>query len=245
MPQPSSQLSASGVMLAIETSNPSAAPAGERSCGVCVGRVGDSGINFLAEISIDGQGSHDDVLMSTVAAACEAARVRPRDIATIAVSAGPGGYTAVRLAITTAKLIAEATGARCIAVPTASALAGAFSPDAAGPFAVALASKGTSTHITIFDRAGNVLKPGVTCTPEAFDASGVTALIADRFLPTGFVDAAAACGLTIVPPRFSARAVALAAAHFEPVDPAQLGPIYPRVPEAVTKWQQLKDKARA
>ncbi|MBS0197935.1 MAG: tRNA (adenosine(37)-N6)-threonylcarbamoyltransferase complex dimerization subunit type 1 TsaB [Planctomycetes bacterium] len=220
-----------GLILAIETSNPSAwQPGAPCKPGVAVGRRGE----VLGRADIDPTATHDDALMVAVDAAMRAASATPRHLSRVAVSAGPGGYTAVRLAVTTAKLIAEATGAECVAVPTAHVVARRV--DAAGqPFAVLLASKGQTAWCTVFAPGGP--RAGALVGPADVAGLNVGLFIADRFLPPAIREAAA--GARIIPPVFDAAACIEASFDFPAVDPIALTPIYPREPEAITKWRAL------
>jgi len=47
-------------------------------------------------------------------------------------------------------------------------------------------------------------------------------------------------GLRIFEPAFHPLAVLAAAVRCQPVDPIHLMPIYPREPEAVTKWRAMR-----
>ncbi len=240
------------VMLAIETSNPSAwegdaAPLG--GAGVALARGGPRGaLTPLGVAWLDATRAHDDRLMPTIDELCRAHGVRPRDLTDVAVSIGPGGYTGLRIAVTTAKLLAEVTGARAIAVP--SALVAARRADHSGhPFAVAISSKGETTFLTAFaprpgavdevEAAGPGRLIGADELQSALAGADARLLVADRFLPASIRARAEALGVPIQRPRFDPLACAQAAASIEPVEPAALLPLYPREPEAVTRWRAL------
>lgn len=218
------------MILAIETSNPSAGP---DAAGVAILST-DGAIRALEPLRpID---HHDDALLASIDRAARAAGVSPRDLSLVAVSIGPGGYTALRIAVATAKLIAEATRARCVGVPTARVVARrAVCP---APFAVALASKADTTHLTRFagpgDTTGSTL--GISRAAD-LEALGIAALVADRFLPAPFADECRRLGIELHPPRFDPIACAEIARASVPIDPAALLPIYPREPEAVALWR--------
>jgi hypothetical protein len=57
-----------------------------------------------------------------------------------------------------------------------------------------------------------------------------------------FHDWAQLAGVEVAPPALGAEAVLIASRFREAVDPALANPIYPREPEAVTKW---RDRAGA
>jgi tRNA threonylcarbamoyladenosine biosynthesis protein TsaB len=225
--------------LAIETSNPSAqGTEGSRPAVALVGG-GLGGQTLFETLAIEAVDTspHTDDLVAAIDRLFKHAQRLPRDLTHVAVSSGPGGFTAVRLAVTAAKMICEATGAACIAVPTAHALARRVSDDA--PFGVALASKGNTTYLTRFSAEGKPLDEGKIIDAEGLEATGITLLIVDQFVPEPIRDRAAELNIRVSPTTFDPVAVAEAAQHIAPIDPADLLPIYPREPEAVTKWKQL------
>ncbi len=64
-------------------------------------------------------------------------------------------------------------------------------------------------------------------------------IVADQFFPASMRAGAESLGIAIVPPVFDPVACLEAAEGITPVDPAALAPLYPREPEAVTKWKKL------
>ncbi|HCT44583.1 MAG TPA: hypothetical protein DF699_05175, partial [Phycisphaerales bacterium] len=69
-----------------------------------------------------------DGVMRAIELICECNGVRPGSIARILVSVGPGGYTALRIATTTAKMLAHTLGAEVIPVPSALVASTALTP---------------------------------------------------------------------------------------------------------------------
>jgi tRNA A37 threonylcarbamoyladenosine modification protein TsaB len=227
-----------GFLLAIETSNPSAwTPETPVRPGAV---VIDSRGTLLARGEIDPQAVQQDQLMSVIASTVERAGITPRDLCVVAVSVGPGGYTAVRLAVTVAKFICEVTNRACVPVPAAHAVAKA-SGITGHPFAVALASKNQSVHFTRFGDDGSPSAEGALVEASALEAAGIRTLIADRFLPESFRVEAQKLGIALQAPVFDPLCVAHLACLYEEVDPVSLAAIYPREPEAVTKWRKLKE----
>jgi len=224
--------------LAIESSNPSAA---QPSVALVSAQevLGIEPIDFKP---------HTDDLITAIDRLFRRVGRMPRDLTAVAVSVGPGGYTAVRIAITTAKLICEATGAACHPIPTAHVVAASVESDK--PFGVALASKGESTFLTRFHpRQGSDLPrardEGRLITAADLDQLGISLLVIDRFAPAILSARAAELGIELRPPTLDPAAAASLTATFPAVDPAALAPLYPREPEAVTKWKQLKQGPRA
>ena len=242
--------------LAIEASNPSAAADGSGP-GVAIGFVGArpgepshpdpshrDPCRLLGVEMLRSAARHDDDLMPAVdrlwtRLAAEGLVRDKTDLARIAVSIGPGGYTGLRVAVVAAKCIAEAVGALCVGVPSASVVARRAAPDPPPPPAVALASKRETTVVTVFDGPDTVRSPAREIDADALEALGCRALIADRFLPDTIRARCAALAIRTDAPVFDPAACLEAAAHIDPIDPAHLAPLYGREPEAVRKWREL------
>ncbi len=219
-----------GVILAIETSNPG--PRGRG--GVALARRTPGGtFEVLAERSAGGP---TEDLMAAIARACEGAGVSPTELERVVVSLGPGGYTSLRIAVTAAKMIARATGASCVGVPTAEVVA-ASTPRGAGACVVALASKGETAYVAIVDASGRVTGEPGEMGASGIAALGVDVLIADGHLPPSMREAARARGMRVVEPRFDAAACARLGADRPATEPTELIPIYPREAEAIRLWR--------
>jgi tRNA threonylcarbamoyladenosine biosynthesis protein TsaB len=246
-----------GYALAIETSNPSATVDGGASGapGVAVARVENlddspSGLTSagpirVEQLSVKHRGEDD--LLPAIDRLVRAAGFHSTDLALVAVSVGPGGFTALRIAVTVAKALALATGARCVPVPTACALASKAPPESA-PLAVLLAGKGASAFATIFDHnalaqlaaPGPLVAPqGKLVTAEELEPSGLRAVVADAFLPPPIQEKIASLGIDLLRPEYDAAACLALGLRSVPVSPESLAPIYPREPEAVEKWRRL------
>jgi tRNA A37 threonylcarbamoyladenosine modification protein TsaB len=247
-------------VLAIETSNPSAWTLGAAwRPGVALARLSAPSVAIDAgAIALDDP--HHDDLMGAIDRVCARAGAAPRDLACVGVSIGPGGFTSVRVAVTCAKMICEATGAACVPVPThdvAVASTIATLPESWRRVGVALASKSHAqggvesgdASIAIYERLDTPAWDPTPIEPPrvrgasalAGIASGLDVLLADRFLPQSLRDAMGS--VPIHPPMFDPLVCARLAAHRlarEAIDPAALLPLYPREPEAVTKWKKLR-----
>lgn len=240
--------------LAIEASNPSmwpALPDGTLIAGeVALGEVTAEGSTLLGAEAITQQSPRDDALAPAIDRLLKRQSVRPAQLGRIAVSGGPGGFTSVRLALITAKTIAETIGAGVVVIPTAEAIARSAcrAHGIDGPLAVLLSGKRDTAWSALYQPAPwqaphwpAPLAEGVF-DPEGFaqlpGAETMTALIADQHAPEGFTRWAESSGVPVVPPTCSAEMVLAATPGRAALDPADALPIYPREPEAVTKWRE-------
>lgn len=210
--------------LAIEASNPAV------GAGVAIGDGAVLGAEPLAPT-----GRHDDDLMPAIDRLCRRVGAAPGDLGRVAVSIGPGGYTGLRVAVAAAKMICEATGAGC--VPVATAVVASLRVEAAGPFAVALASKRESAHVTIFEAPGRPRDRGRLATADDLADLEVSTLVADGHLPGAMRSRAGELGIPIVALVLDPAACFEASLELDAVDPVSVEPLYPRPPEAVVKWR--------
>jgi len=218
------------LILAIETSNPSAGDEGAPAAGVAIVRSeADGSMRTLGVEWLRPTGRHDDDLMPAIERLFARTGVVSRDIQRVAVSIGPGGYTGLRVAVTTANVIAETCGAEAVGVPTALALN--LRAGVPQPLAVCLAVKGSSVWVHRFpcDRAG-VERVG------ALAGSGLRGLIADRFLPDEVRSALEGEGVAIERPTYDPVAVGEIARDLP--GSGVIRALYAREPEAVTRWRE-------
>lgn len=244
------------LILAIECSNPSAAPVGEgRPASVSIGRGGEMAVveDIASSAQPSGRGGHDDDLIPAIDRAARTLGASARDIATVAVSLGPGGYTSLRIAVAAAKMIALATGAKLIGVPTALVAARTSLLHRSAPLPatalVALASKNDAASLTAIRIAdGDLRRPltivssvvgGTAAVPAPSPSEPRPVLIADQFLPESIADAAVRAGYERIPLALNALYCADSAAtdNLPFSDPHTLAPIYAREPDAVTLWR--------
>ncbi len=225
----------SGEVLAIEMS--------QRGGSIALGRPGQSPMRLAF-----GPGTSDeDPLLPAIESLVSGAGLTPRDLAAIAVSAGPGGFTGLRIAMTVTKCMADALSIPVVAVPSALVVAAAST--SVGPRSIALASKRDTTWLTATEGDGGAVR--IVGEPRIVDASTCSfvhgdtrsrTLLADEHVAIEIIERARAFGLVIEQPMFDAGAcwhvgVAMLA-RGETCDPLRLAPIYPREPEAVTLWRE-------
>ncbi len=240
--------------LAIEVSNPTSGPTGcptssPGASQVGLGLVGGGTCEVLGVEGVEpGSRKRDDLLP-----ACErllrAHGKSPRDLESIAVDVGPGGFTGLRVAVAAAATMAEALGLGLIAVQS-TRVAAVDAANRPGAFVVALASKKLSAWAEVFGADGSpaTAEGGQALTVEEFEAlepmqaeaGRPIRLIADRFLPTEWEASAKRRGWLIEPMRLSAASLLRAAAKVpasKALSPEALRPVYAREPEAVTLWR--------
>ncbi len=190
---------------------------------------------------------YDDDLVGAIERLYGRLDLEPRATEAVDVSIGPGGFTGLRIAVTTAKMLAETLGARVIAVE--SALVAAESCQGPGPLLVALAAKRQTVWATRLERREGVwVVAGAGGITDRLDTTGITMVLADEYLPRSMRQECLRAGVPVKEPEFAPRACLAVAARLlgggRVADPLQLQPLYPRPPEAVTAWERrLADMA--
>ncbi len=221
------------ILLALETS--------QREGSVALRQAGGE---IVCE-SLRSEHRHDDDLMPAIDRVCLRAGVGPQDLDAVAVSVGPGGFTGLRIAVTTAKMLGETRAVKLLAVP--SALVAAELHEGDGPILVALASKRETFWATTLERKDEAWKvlgePGIR-NAQSMDLSGIAVMLGDRFLPEAVRNRCQREGLKVVEPSFTAEACLRYGIHLlktgSTTDPLNLAPLYPREPEAVSLWEKRR-----
>lgn len=232
--------------LAIESSNPSSADGIDGGGpGVALAEVSQragawSIVGKIATESLRRQSGREDDMMPAIDRLCKRVGTTAASIGLVAVSVGPGGFTALRVAVTVGNAIAFATGAACVAIP--SALVVASRVKCSGRVAVLLASKGETSFATVFapgwDSGASMTGPeGMLVRATDIAGLDVEMLIADKFLPTPIREAAERAGIKVAVPQFDPAACLELGCRLPAARPGSLAPLYPREPEAVTLWK--------
>lgn len=219
--------------LAIESSNPSSG--GEP--GVAMGLTSPKACNVLGIEPLGTGERHDDLLMPAIDRLFARLDRSPSELARIAVSVGPGGYTGLRIATSAVNLIALATGCKVVGVPSAAVVARGFI--GRGPLVVCLASKGESAWVTRFDASGGMSDAGSLRTADELNLHADETLVGDRFVPESFQAAAKAQGCAVIEPVFGPVACLELAWAFPEHQSGEITPQYGREAEAVTRWREL------
>ena len=227
----------SDVSLAVETSC--------RAGGLALGVGG----HCVETVSFDAVGRHATALITQAKALLDRRGLAPADVGEVYVSAGPGGFTGLRVGITAVRTFAQALGhVRCVAVPTARAVARNAADLEWRYLGVILAARAGSVYATVFERRdGHIVEvcPGrdllvadflagaprpITLIGEGLayqpmDAPGVTA--GDPRAP----------GLHLPQPRAVWQVGYEMARTGQFTEYHHLLPIYARKPEALRLWE--------
>jgi len=225
------------VILAIELSNPTASP--DAHCVALFKEASSKETSptdeLIGSVPIPEGLRSADALMVMIDTLCTKHQITPSMIGRLMVSIGPGGYTALRISSTTAKVLAQTLGCELVAVPSARVAAAAIEPKHR-PALIALASKNEHAHCSIVHADGSVESVGVI-DAQALDTFEARSIVGDAHLPRSFIDAAKRLGWSAVPIVLDARHMLEAGASIEPIEPIGLSPIYAREPDAITQWR--------
>ncbi|MDP7029645.1 MAG: tRNA (adenosine(37)-N6)-threonylcarbamoyltransferase complex dimerization subunit type 1 TsaB [Phycisphaerales bacterium] len=213
------------VHLAIETAH--------RAGGVAV--RGEDG--RVVAVPLESASGIDDRLMPEIDRLFRELGATPCEVSLVGVSIGPGGFTGLRIAVSTARSLALTTGCAVVAVPTA--IVAAAGSEAT--VAVLLSSRRGTIWCTRVAAGGQIDgEPGLVGTSGLAERiRGCEAVIADDHLPE---DMAELLGdVPIRPlhldPTACLEAAEAMAADGRTVDPGTLEPLYPRPPEAVRLFE--------
>lgn len=216
-------------------SNPSSTSADNPAHAIALWSGADLHAPLLASTPIPKGTRGSDGVMRGVELLCKQEGVRPDAIGRIIVSVGPGGYTALRIATTTAKMLAHTLGAEIIPVPSALVASTALTPGMC-PALITLASKKGKAHASIASEPGTVNEIGVIGA-DSLESLGLGGIVADTHLPETFAQQAQALGLDRHELVLDARNLLRASQGIEPIEPMRLTPLYAREPDAVTQWR--------
>lgn len=237
-----------GWALGIEISNPSSGHGSGTGPSVAGCLVADPGrVEIEALGGVGRAGRHDDDLMPAIERLRARLGVAPLGLRRVCVSLGPGGFTGLRVAVATAKMLAEATDAEVVGVPSADvAAASLFEREGsrALPALVCLASKRGTAHVTLVRSGGvgpgkgeKLGEPLGVLSESEFASLDAATVLADDHLPEGWARVAGTRGWRLVPPAFCAGVCLQLGMTMRAVPALSLHPLYPREPEAVTRWE--------
>lgn len=148
---------------------------------VAVAERGVGGARVRAHVESSVQ-NHSDQLITAIDAALREAEVAPGDVSGVAVGAGPGSFTGLRIGMSTAKGLCFATGARLWTVSSLAALArDARDASGAAIVAPALDARRGEVFFGVFDCRGDEPRPlGLEDVARPADAAAKIADAATR-----------------------------------------------------------------
>lgn len=225
--------------LAIETSS--------RQGAIALGR----GSQMLCAIDLPAPRRHRVDLLPSVANLCHQHDIKPADIAEIYVSIGPGSFTGLRIAVTTAKVISMITGAKIVAVPTIDVVAQNV-PVADATLAVALNEKHDTVFGGLYQHDGKrwiaTTTPDVQTLEQLLSQTGTSGgkvqLLGEKLPEVPSRDGLLVLDGELAKPQVSQvwQLGQLLASDQQYTDAYALVPLYARQPEAVKLWEQNKSK---
>jgi len=225
------------IVLAIELSNPSASSSAH---GAALFSCVETACELIGSKPVPDGIRSSDAIMVLIESLCKEHAIEPGDVSKIIVSVGPGGYTALRIATTTAKVLAHTIGCLLVAVPTAYVAAVAIE-SSCRPALIALASKNNLAHCSVVQADGQIEAVGIMDSTK-IEALNIRSIFADGHLPKPFAQCAQQLGIEIHPIVLDARHCFEASRGFSPVEPMDLQPIYAREPDAITQWRERAKK---
>jgi tRNA threonylcarbamoyladenosine biosynthesis protein TsaB len=223
----------------------------ETSCrqGSCAIGRGDA---LLADIAFDASQRHAALLLGHLDAMLKSAGRQAGDLREVYVSCGPGSFTGLRVGVTVGRTLAQATaGLRCVAVPTAAAVAYNTACLDWQKLCVVMDAGEGFIYSTFFSRAGTtIIQDGQSAVAPAAE---FTARLAEGVLLIGeglkYHMPALQAGLgdrLMMAPAGSPLHMPTAGAVWQVgrqlaragqfTDYNQLLPIYSRAPEALRLW---------
>ncbi len=178
--------------------------------------------------------AHSELINIMFDSVLKAAGATPSDISCVAVSIGPGFFTALRVGLSFAKAMAFTHGTKVVPVVTIDALAHEVPPGAAGRVVPAIDAQKNEVYYAVF-RAEN--GRWVRETDYAIGKPDAVSKLGDMFVGSGAVK----YGLSprphhdpVVPSaKWIGRLAIEAIQRGEFADPAILEPFYLRLPDAV------------
>lgn len=185
---------------------------------------------------------HNIELMPTLAELFESHGLIPGDLRALYVSLGPGSFTGLRIAITTAKMLSlTVPGLKLVGVPTMEVLAAQHAA-AAEHVAVCMNIKRGTMYTGVYRAGVCIVEPALRTSEQLLDACPKPVAVVSEVDP----QLPPAQGVTVLPPE-AAKADAAVTWHVgralaesgQFTSPEGLLPQYIREPEAVTLWNEL------
>lgn len=219
-------------------------------------RAGEVGIaradGYLGTEVVRSESRHADDLIPAIDRLLVRQEIRRSDLDTVMVSVGPGGFTGLRIAVATTKMLAWTLRLRVVAVPTAMVVADAVEPRP-GVLGVCLAAKRDQVWLARFRCHHHrsrwlPIGPGRLLPRQAVAVEPSLDLLVAEFVPDGLANVCREAGRPIGRVQPSARCCWRAGSRLAGagafVDDRSLLPIYARQPEAVRLWHRRETTAK-
>ena len=191
----------------------------------------------------------EDDLMPSIANVAKQLSISPKQIELVVVSVGPGGFTSLRTSVAIAKMIAFSTGAKLVPVETSIVVANA-SRRGNGPFLVISSVKKESFWLSRVLFSGNkwICESRLTTTGELESGlDNIVCVFADSFLSDCARTILRDHNISIHPPIVNEISLMEVGVRLyqegASITPHSLLPIYPREPDAVSKWNSSQYKS--
>ena len=211
----------------------------------CSQRLGgvalQAGEGQVSQERLESASGVDDQLMLAIDRLFRQAGQAPSTLELIGLSIGPGGFTGLRVAVSTARMLAMTTGCRIVPVP--SAIVAAMSQTKAHSLAVMASCKHDTAWLTRVDidsegLANIVGEPGLVSSEGLKDLLDPgMCVLADTHFPSNMNASLAALEIVVEEPQFHPEVLIqyaqAAATREEILDSHHLEPLYAREPEAV------------
>ncbi len=203
---------------------------------------------------LDAQARHAAALIPTIAKLCDRQSISLKEIGTVYLSIGPGSFTGLRIAVTAARMLAFAQGARIVTIPSLTVIAqnGIGEKNSPENLVVIRDAKRKNVYAAHFELVGEQFKPRSApreVTPaDFFESLPKPCAICGEGLSL-YGDLAREAGLEVLAetkwkpdPAVLFALGCEAARRGDFVDPVKLTPLYVRRPEPEEKWEQMHGK---
>lgn len=197
------------------------------------------GGKIIAEVFLNIRHTHSETLLPMISSMLKSAGVELSDVEKIAVSAGPGSFTGLRIGISTAKGLADAAHKPCVSVSTLEAIAFNF-PGVDGIVCACMDARCKQVYNALFKSENGVITR--LCNDRAISAADLSEELSrldGKVILAGdgaeLMHAFTEEKYVLAPPllRFQrGSGVCFAAMNAPEIAPAALMPTYLRLPQA-------------
>ena len=207
----------------------------------------------VLEKTVNSSRRDEDDVMPSIEALAQELEISPPCIELIIVSVGPGGFTGLRCGVAIAKMIALVSGCAVVPVKTAVSVVN-HARVGQGQFLVVSGVKQESFWLSRVHNEGGrwVCESSSSNTSEIEPLlTGTTAVFGDLYVPESLAALCAVRKVKILDATTSAKSLLFLGLEQYlnskecAIHPRELLPLYPREPEAVRVWKNLKKSGRS